>query len=151
MPFMFMIIFCCFEFCSFWKLSSLVSKVKIASQLCFMLEEPFFGSEMKQFLMFFFNKWDSLLQQQFESSPLWSVVWIILSCDANSVEEGSGPQYHVLSILLATMNHAGIWEVRLKTSGISLLISSSRKDLGRTLKETFNFCVFFALSYQEKA
>lgn len=93
----------------------------------------FFGSETKQFLMFFFNKWDSLLQLRFESSPLWPVVWIILSCDANSVEEGSGPQYYVLSILLATMKHAGIWEVRPKTSGISLLISSSRKDFRKNI------------------
>lgn len=146
MPFMSMVIFSCFEFCSFWKLSSLVSKVKIASQLRFMLEEPFFfGSEMKRFLMVFFNKWDSLLQLQFESSTLWSVVWIILSCDANSVEEGSGPQCYILSILLATMKRAGIREVRLETSGISLLISSSRNDLGRSFKETFSFCVVFAL------
>lgn len=147
MPFMSMVIFCCFEFCSFWKLSSLVSKVKIASQLCFMLEESFFffGSEMKQFLMVFFNKWDRLRQLQFESSTLWSVVWIILSCDANSVEEGSGPQYHVLSILLATMKHAGIREVRSETSGISFLISSRRNDLGRPFKETFSFWVVFAL------
>lgn len=146
MPFMSMVIFCCSEFCSFWKLSSLVSKVKIVSQLCFMLEESFFfGSEMKRFLMVFFNKWDSLLQLQFESSTLWSVVWIILSCDANSVEEGSGPQCYILSILLATMKRAGIREVRLETSGISLLISSSRNDLGRSFKETFSFCVVFAL------
>lgn len=105
----------------------------------------FLGSEVKQILMVFFNKWDSLLQLQFESSTLWSVVWIILSCDANSVEEGSGPQCHILSIPLATMKHAVIREVRLETSGISLLISSSRNDLGRSFKETFSFCVVFAL------
>lgn len=77
--------------------------------------------------------------------PLWSVVWIILSCDENSVEEGPGSQYHVLSILLATMKHAGIREVRVKTSGIPSSISSCRKDVGRTFKETFSFCVFLAL------